>query len=140
MLWGAGAGRSKVSPLILLTSTFGFHPDGARICPSRPNGIPSLYVFEGSGSFRDTSQPFGVLTEKEIDGVEIVTREPTGNRSLVEVDRGDEVIVQAGESGLFPGSRCRSPWPGTGRIVMNSQAELNKALRELKDGTFIKKC
>src|SRR5262249_43827702 len=40
------------------------------------------YVFEGSGTFRDASAPFGVLTEK--DGpVERVERETTGNRSLV---------------------------------------------------------
>src|SRR5499427_1394508 len=37
------------------------------------------YVFEGSGSFRGASRPFGVLTEKEFDGAEIVTRESTGN-------------------------------------------------------------
>src|SRR6187401_2637761 len=39
------------------------------------------YVFEGSGSFRSASKPFGVLTEKEIDGNETLIRERTGNRS-----------------------------------------------------------
>jgi len=38
------------------------------------------YVFEGSGSFRSTSKPFGVLTEKEVDGNEALVRESTGNR------------------------------------------------------------
>jgi quercetin 2,3-dioxygenase len=100
------------------------------------------YVFEGSGSFRGASQPFGVLTEKEIDGTEIVRRESTGNRSLVEFDSGDEVVVQAGAAGirflLVSGKPLQEPVAWYGPIVMNSQAELKQALRELQDGTFIK--
>jgi quercetin 2,3-dioxygenase len=100
------------------------------------------YVFEGSGSFRGASQPFGVLTEKEIDGTEIVRRENTGNRSLVEFDSGDEVVVQAGGEGirflLVSGKPLQEPVAWYGPIVMNSQAELKQALRELQDGTFIK--
>jgi redox-sensitive bicupin YhaK (pirin superfamily) len=100
------------------------------------------YVFEGSGSFRGASQPFGVLTEKEIDGAEIVRRESTGNRSLVEFDRGDAVVVQAGDAGirflLVSGKPLQEPVAWYGPIVMNSQAELKQALRELQDGTFIK--
>jgi redox-sensitive bicupin YhaK (pirin superfamily) len=101
------------------------------------------YVFEGSGLFRDASPPFGVLTEKQIDGTEVVTRESTGDRSLVEFDSGDEVTVEAGESGLrfllVSGKPLQEPVAWYGPIVMNSQAELKKALRELEDGTFIKK-
>jgi redox-sensitive bicupin YhaK (pirin superfamily) len=100
------------------------------------------YVFEGSGSFRGASQPFGVLTEKEIDGTEIVRRESTGNRSLVEFDSGDQVVVQAGEAGirflLVSGKPLQEPVAWYGPIVMNTQAELKQALRELQDGTFIK--
>ena len=100
------------------------------------------YVFEGSGSFRGASQPFGVLTEKEIDGTEIVRRENTGNRSLVEFDSGDEVVVQAGDGGirflLVSGKPLQEPVAWYGPIVMNSQTELKQALRELQDGTFIK--
>ena len=100
------------------------------------------YVFEGSGSFRAASQPFGVLTEKEIDGIEIVRRENTGNRSLVEFDSGDEVVVQAGDEGirflLVSGKPLQEPVAWYGPIVMNSQTELKQALRELQDGTFIK--
>src|SRR5882757_713514 len=32
------------------------------------------YVFEGDGSFRAASQPFGVLSEKQVDGNEILVR------------------------------------------------------------------
>jgi hypothetical protein len=100
------------------------------------------YVFEGSGSFRGASQPFGILTEKEIDGTEIVRRETTGNRSLVEFDSGDQVVVQAGDAGirflLVSGKPLQEPVAWYGPIVMNTQAELKQALRELQDGTFIK--
>jgi redox-sensitive bicupin YhaK (pirin superfamily) len=52
------------------------------------------YVFAGSGSFRDASDPRGVLTEAT-DGSDSVHREEAGNRSLVLFDNGDEVVVQA---------------------------------------------
>ncbi len=101
------------------------------------------YVFEGSGSFRDASDPFGVLTEKEgPDGSEMVVRETTGNRSLVLFDRGDEVTVQAGEEGirflLVSGKPIREPVAWHGPIVMNTRDELRQAVRDLNDGTFIK--
>ena len=100
------------------------------------------YVFEGSGTFRDASEPFGVLTEKEIDNQEIVVREQTGNRSLVLFGSGDEVTVQAGEEGirflLVSGKPIEEPVAWHGPIVMNTQTELQQAVNELRDGTFIK--
>ncbi len=101
------------------------------------------YVFEGSGTFRDSSQPFGVLTEKaSADGGETLVREQTGNRSLVLFDRGDEVTVQAGEQGirflLVSGKPLKEPVAWYGPIVMNTQAELQQAVSELRNGTFIK--
>jgi redox-sensitive bicupin YhaK (pirin superfamily) len=101
------------------------------------------YVFEGSGTFRGASQPFGVLTEKEVDDSEIRIREQTGNRSLVLFDSGDEVTVQAGEEGirflLVSGQPIEEPVAWYGPIVMNTQAELQQAVAELRDGTFIKR-
>ncbi len=100
------------------------------------------YVFEGSGSFRSASQPFGVLTEKDVDGVETIVREQTGNRSLVLFDSGDEVTVQAGDQGirflLVSGKPLQEPVAWYGPIVMNTQAELQQAVSELRNGTFIK--
>ena len=99
------------------------------------------YVFEGSGNFHAASQPFGVLTEKEVDGNESVVREQTGNRSLVLFDSGDEVTVQAGEEGirflLVSGKPIREPVAWYGPIVMNTKAELQQAMAELRNGTFI---
>jgi redox-sensitive bicupin YhaK (pirin superfamily) len=101
------------------------------------------YVFEGSGTFRDASKPFGVLTEKGTPDNEVVIRERTGNRSLVVFDRGDEVTVQAGEDGirflLISGQPLEEPVAWYGPIVMNTQAELQQAVAELRNGTFIRR-
>src|ERR671910_2522652 len=100
------------------------------------------YVFEGSGTFRAASEPFGVLTEKEVAGNEILMRERVGNRSLVLFDSGDEVTVQAGDQGirflLVSGKPLQEPVAWHGPIVMNTQAELRQAVAELRDGTFIR--
>ena len=100
------------------------------------------YVFEGSGSFRAASQPLGVLVEKQVDGNEIVVREKAGDRSLVLFDSGDEVTVQAGEQGirflLVSGKPIEEPVAWYGPIVMNTQAELQQAVTELRNGTFIR--
>ncbi len=101
------------------------------------------YVFEGSGRFAYASKPFGVLTEKQVGGEEILFREPVGDRSLVLFDSGDEVSVQAGDQGirflLVSGKPIEEPVAWHGPIVMNTQAELQQAVSELRAGTFIKK-
>jgi hypothetical protein len=100
------------------------------------------YVFEGSGSFSDSSKPFGVLTEKDTPSGETLVRERTGNRSLVLFDSGDEVTVQAGDEGirflLVSGKPIEEPVAWYGPIVMNTKAELQTAVNELNSGTFIK--
>jgi len=100
------------------------------------------YVFEGSGTFSDASKPFGVLTEKDTAQGETLVRERIGNRSLVVFDSGDEVTVQAGEEGvrflLVSGKPIQEPVAWHGPIVMNTQAELQQAVAELRNGTFIK--
>ena len=100
------------------------------------------YIFEGSGSFRDASKPFGVLVEKEVNGEEVHLRDLSGNRTLVVFDTGDEVVVQAGEQGirflLVSGKPIREPVAWHGPIVMNTQAELMQAFADLRNGTFIR--
>ena len=101
------------------------------------------YVFAGSGSFRDASEPRAVATERvgagsgsdpEIDR--------TGNRSLVLFDSGDEITVQAGDEGirflLVSGKPIEEPVAWYGPIVMNTEQELQHAYDELRSGTFIK--
>jgi len=113
-----------------------------KILPVETGRHAFAYVFEGSGTFGSASQPFGVLTEKAVDGNELLIREKTGNRSLVVFDSGDEVTVQAGEQGirflLVSGQPIEEPVAWYGPIVMNTQAELQQAFTELNNGTFIK--
>jgi redox-sensitive bicupin YhaK (pirin superfamily) len=100
------------------------------------------YVFAGSGTFRDASAPHGVLTE-QVDGTDAVRRERTGNRSLVLFDRGDEVVVQAGDEGirflLVSGKPIEEPVAWYGPIVMNTKQELQEAMADLQRGTFIRR-
>src|SRR5438477_5944227 len=100
------------------------------------------YVFEGSGAFRDASEPQGVLTDTP-GPVERVVREPAGDRSLVLFDSGDEIVVEAGERGirflLVSGKPLQEPVAWYGPIVMNTREELEQAYRELEQGTFIQK-
>lgn len=98
------------------------------------------YVFAGSGSFRDASPPQGVLNELT-GGIDAAGVDETGNRSLVLFDQGDEIVVQAGDEGirflLVSGRPIAEPVAWYGPIVMNTQAELEQAFRELRSGTFI---
>ena len=99
------------------------------------------YVFAGSGTFRDASDPRAVLTES-VDGRDVTEYSSAGNRSLVLFDRGDEIVVQAGDEGirflLVSGKPIEEPVAWYGPIVMNTDQELRQAFRELRDGTFIK--
>jgi quercetin 2,3-dioxygenase len=120
-----------------------FVPPGKRkALPVERGRHAFAYVFEGSGTFSDASQPFGVLTEKETAQGETLIRERTGNRSLVVFDSGDEVTVQAGDEGirflLISGKPIEEPVAWHGPIVMNTEAELRQAVAELRNGTFIK--
>jgi hypothetical protein len=97
------------------------------------------YIFAGSGTFKDASAPFGVLTEKADDSI---VRETVGNRSLVVFGNGDEIEVQAGDEGirflLVSGQPFQEPVAWYGPIVMNTKAELTQAITDLRNGTFIK--
>ncbi len=99
------------------------------------------YIFAGSGTFRDASDPIGVRVEKEYAGEELHVRDLSGNRTLVNFDTGDSVTVQSGPDGmrflLVSGRPLREPVAWHGPIVMNTREELVQAIRELKDGTFI---
>ncbi len=55
------------------------------------------YVFAGSGTFRDASDPRAVLTE-QVAKPNAAPVYDAGNHSLVLFDRGDEIVVQASRS------------------------------------------
>jgi redox-sensitive bicupin YhaK (pirin superfamily) len=120
-----------------------FVPPGVRKrLPVETTRNAFAYVFEGSGTFRDASQPRGVQTDR-VGGAEAAdTTDAIGNRSLVVFDRGDEVVVQAGEHGirflLVSGQPIEEPVAWHGPIVMNTKEQLQQAYAELREGTFIK--
>jgi redox-sensitive bicupin YhaK (pirin superfamily) len=99
------------------------------------------YVFAGSGTFRDASDPQPVLTEHTARPEAAPTYDAR-NHSLVLFDRGDEIVVQAGPEGirflLVSGKPIEEPVAWYGPIVMNTSSELKQAMAELQDGTFIK--
>ena len=99
------------------------------------------YVFAGSGTFRDASEPRAVLTEHTAKP-EAAPRYDARNHSLVLFDRGDEIAVQAGPEGirflLVSGKPLEEPVAWYGPIVMNYPGELKQAMAELQEGTFIK--
>ena len=105
------------------------------------------YVFAGGGSFRDASPPRPVRTEAVGEPLPAATaRADDGeaeNRTLVLFDRGDEVIVRAGERGirflLVSGRPLEEPVAWHGPIVMNTHAELDQAYAELRAGTFLRR-
>jgi quercetin 2,3-dioxygenase len=99
------------------------------------------YVFTGSGTFRDASDPLAVLTEQvaQPDAAPIYDAK---NHSLVLFDRGDEITVQAGPEGirflLVSGTPIKEPVAWYGPIVMNTQEQLREAMTDLQEGKFIK--
>jgi redox-sensitive bicupin YhaK (pirin superfamily) len=119
-------------------------PGRRKTLPVRLGQHAFAYVFEGSGTFRDASAPQAVPTDRVADpdrrGVAPV--EEAENRSLVLFGSGDEVTVQAGDAGvrflLVSGRPLEEPVAWYGPIVMNTQQELDQAVADLRQGTFIK--
>jgi redox-sensitive bicupin YhaK (pirin superfamily) len=119
-----------------------FVPAGRRkTLPVETTRHAFAYVFDGSGTFRDASQPRAVMTDRVGPKGEEV-RDAVGNRSLILFDNGDEVTVQAGDQGirflLVSGKPLEEPVAWQGPIVMNTPEELRQAYAELRNGTFIK--
>ncbi len=83
------------------------------------------YIFEGSGLIPSSPD------------------ESLSNGSLVLLGEGDEVTFRSSDRGmrllLISGKPLHEPIAWRGPIVMNTDAELELAFREYREGTFIKK-
>jgi redox-sensitive bicupin YhaK (pirin superfamily) len=99
------------------------------------------YVFSGDAKFCNASDPLAVPTESA-NWSDTTPPALAENRSLVLFDKGDEVMVQAGEDGvrflLVSGKPLGEPVAWYGPIVMNTQAQLQEAFTELREGTFLR--
>jgi redox-sensitive bicupin YhaK (pirin superfamily) len=122
-------------------------PERRKTLPVELTRHAFAYVFDGYGTFRNASRPRSVATEPVGQPAAPVAGTPNrveeiGDRSLVLFDSGDEVTVQAGESGmrflLVSGKPLEEPVAWYGPIVMNTREELRQAVDELQRGTFIK--
>jgi len=116
-------------------------PERRTTLPVETSRHAFAYVFEGGGTFRDASEPGPVRTDYVASGGPSIAEE-VENRSLVLFDRGDEVTVEAGLSGmrflLVSGKPLAEPVAWRGPIVMNTNEELQQAYAELRAGTFIR--
>jgi redox-sensitive bicupin YhaK (pirin superfamily) len=86
-----------------------------------------VYIFEGAGFF----------------GAELKdTQEPIVQHRLIVFDDGDLVSARASDQGarflLFSGKPLNEPIARYGPFVMNTRAEIEQALDDLQNGTFIK--
>ncbi|MEW5875233.1 MAG: pirin family protein [Candidatus Zixiibacteriota bacterium] len=116
-------------------------PGKRRTLPVETASHAFAYVFDGSGKFCNASAPLAVPTES-VGRYDTTPPTEADNRSLILFDRGDEVTVEAGERGirflLVSGRPLREPVAWYGPIVMNTQEQLQRAFKELQDGTFLK--
>ncbi len=95
---------------------------GAEFVQALPEGHTALaYVFEGQGEFGGTL----------VSAVRLVV-----------FNEGDSVRAKAGDSGLrfmlFAGAPFREPIAPYGPFVMNTREEIQQALDDLRNGTFVK--
>jgi hypothetical protein len=84
------------------------------------------YIFEGAGLFKAETSDTGT---------------PIASPRLIVFDDGDLVTARAADQGirflLVSGKPLNEPIARYGPFVMNTQAEIEQALKDLKNGTFI---
>ena len=117
-------------------------PGKRKALPVETDRHAFAYVFAGGGKFCNASDPLAVPTEG-IGWLDTSPPQAAENRCLILFDRGDEVVVQAGDEGirflLVSGKPLKEPVAWYGPIVMNTQAQLQQAYQELQEGTFLKR-
>jgi redox-sensitive bicupin YhaK (pirin superfamily) len=102
-------------------------PPGGEITHPTPTGHTVLaYLFQGAGDFGATEEGGG---------------EALNGRGMVSFTDGERVRVVASDQGarflLLAGKPLGEPVARHGPFVMNTREEIEQALRDLRDGTFI---
>ena len=116
-------------------------PHAEFLHPTKRGHTVFAYVINGKGYFCREKNPFSY----EVEGVNYfdMQREPfVGNGMLVLFEDGEAVVAATeGEAVRFllvSGAPIRQPVAWYGPIVMNTEAELQVAFDEYRNGTFIK--
>jgi redox-sensitive bicupin YhaK (pirin superfamily) len=99
------------------------------------------YVIDGQATFCGETDPFDY--EKEGSNYFDTGQDRfLGDRTLVLFNDGEQILVETNDSLvrflLISGHPIKEPVAWYGPIVMNTEAELRQAFRELQEGTFIK--
>jgi len=101
-------------------------PGGTISHPTTPDEGVMAYLFQGSAVFDGTADRAA----------------PLDARGMVIFADGDHVDVRAGDRGarylFFAGRMLREPIARYGPFVMNTRDEIQEALRDLREGTFIR--
>src|SRR2546423_15696020 len=99
-------------------------------------------MFYHAAERNNASGPLAVPTEA-VGWADPTAPAEADNRSLVLFDRGDEVVMHAGDDGirfiLVSGNPLEEPVAWYGPIIMNTQEQLQQAFEELREGTFLKR-
>ena len=95
-----------------------------------------------AAKFDYSSDPKGIKIEKSINNREYTIRDMSGNKTLITFDKGNEVKLLSGNNGvrflLVSGNPIQEPVAWHGPIVMNTNEEIEQAITELNNGTFIR--
>lgn len=102
-------------------------PPNGRISHPAPSEEGVLaYLFQGSAAFDGRGEQASVLSA----------------RGMVTFEAGDRVEVRAGDRGarylFMAGRQLHEPIARYGPFVMNTREEIQEALRDLREGTFIR--
>ena len=102
-------------------------PGGSFSHPIESAHATFAYIFEGAGLFEADTTDTGT---------------PIANPHLIVFDDGDRVSARASDQGmrflLVSGRPLNEPIARYGPFVMNTQQEIQQALTDLQNGTFIK--
>ena len=97
-------------------------PNTRKTFPVETYARTFAYIFAGSGTFRDASNPVGVKVEKEFKGEELHIRDLSGNRTLVNFDTATRSSPTPAGGHAVPAG-LRSADQGAGRLAWSHRDE-----------------